>query len=165
MDRSLDKARRLVGQCNSYPRRQGFLDLRQQLTNAIDDDQGVTRRRGEKSQMHCRLAIHRCTGLGCGSIELDGAHITQAHKIGTVVADDQVAKFFGAGHIGIDTDVGKYVLPANLPRRGLVVIVAHGLSDICGRYPTPRHALAVQPQTHGQVLPAKGLHLGNTLDA
>ena len=165
MDRSIDEARSLIGQRHLHPGRQGLLDLRQQLANALDNHQRVAGRRGKQPQVHGRLAVHGSAGLGGSRTELDGADIAQAHQVGAIVADDQLTEVLDPGQVGVHLDIGQHVLPTHLARRRLVVVGPHRLRHVRCRHPAPGHLFAVQPQAHGQPLPTERLHLGHAVDA
>ena len=164
LDRGFDKARGLVGQGDLHPRRQGLLDLWQQLANTLDDHQRVAAGRGEQPQVHGRFAVHGGTGLRGRRTQLDGADIAQAHQVGAIVTDDQLTEVFDPGQVGVHLDIGQHVLPAHLARRCLVVVGTYRLRHVRRRHPAPGHLLTVQPQAHGQALPAERLHLGHAVD-
>ncbi len=160
MKRAVSKASAIVTDI----RRQGLLDCRQQLADAVDDHQRVAGGRGEHAQVHRRIAVHQRAGLGGRGAQFDGADVAQAHQAVAIVADDHLAEVVDVGQVGVDPHVGHHVLPFHHARRRLVVVAADRLGHVGGGQAAPGQAVGVEPEAHRQVLAAEHFHLGHAVD-
>ena len=164
IDRGLNEPCGFKRQFDMHTGRQGLPYRRQQFADTVHNHQRIAGRRREQADVHRRLAIHLCAGFGGRCRQFYGADIFHAHQTIAIIAQHQIAKFFDAGEVGIDADVGHHKHALELAGRCLIIVLSHRLRHIGGGQATPGQLGRIQPQAHRQPLTAKHLDRGYAVD-
>ncbi|KWT85151.1 hypothetical protein APY03_3954 [Variovorax sp. WDL1] len=172
IDGGAHELRRVVGDAVLQPFGHELRQLVHRLAHIGGDLQRVGTRRLEHADAHGLLVVQQRAQCVLGGAELDAADVAQpGHRAFRAGLDDDVAEFLFALQAPLRVD-RQLRVHARQPGRsahhacsGLDVLAANGRHHVAGRQAALRHLLRVQPDAHGVLAAAPGLHLADAVDA
>ena len=164
IDGGANEGGRIVGDRRLEAGGQLVLDARHDRPDTVDHGQRIGFRRAIDANEHRLEAIEHRGGVGGLGPELDLGDVAKPHQRVAVGRDHQFAEGLGAVERGqrVDADLG--VVAFDLARGGGEVVGGERGAHVIRRHPKRGHPSGIEPDAHGEGLPAENLRVGDAVD-